>query len=83
MSGIIKVVGSVALAYYIWSPVLNVINIVDVASHSALHVCDDDVKDVTADAIMNKMEEHTTVTTDIATVVEEILHEDEIKAVDL
>ena len=54
--------------------------IVDVPSHYALHVCNDGVKDVAADATTNKVADH--VTTDIATVLEEILHEDENKAMD-
>ena len=61
---------------------LNVVNVVDVSSPSALHVCNDGVKDVTADATTNKVANHAIVTMDIATVMEEILHENENKAVD-
>ena len=64
----------VVLVYYIWSPLLNVINVVDVSSPSTLHVA--------GDATTKKVADHASVTTDIATVVEEILHDDGNNAVD-
>lgn len=54
----------------------------DVPCLSALYVCSDGVKDVAANATTNKVADHANVTTDITTVVEEILHEDKNKAVD-
>ena len=61
---------------------LNVVSILDLPSPYALHVCSDGVEDIAADAITNKVADHACVTTNIATVVEEILHEDGNKAVD-
>ena len=61
---------------------LNVVNVVDVSFPSALLVCNDVIKDVAADATMNKAEDHANVTTDIATMVEEIMHKDENKALE-
>lgn len=55
---------------------LNVVYVMDVPSPTALHVCSNDVKDVAIDAITKKMADHASVTSDIATLVEEILHED-------
>jgi hypothetical protein len=54
---------------------LNVVSVVDVPSPPALIVCSDVIKAVAADVTMNKAADHTSVTTDIATVVEEIMHE--------
>ena len=78
----IKVAGSVALVSYIWSPLLNDVSIVNVPSPSALHVCSDGVKDIAADATTNKVANHANVTTNIATVKEDILHKYGNKAVD-
>ena len=63
-------------------PLLNVVSVVDVPYPFALLVCSDVIKDVAADATMNKAADHASVTTDIATVVEEIVHEDGNKAVE-
>ena len=60
-------------------PLLNVVSIVDVPCPSALLVCSDVIKDVALDATMNKAAYHGSVTTDIITVVEEILHKDGIR----
>ena len=57
-------------------------NVVDVSFLSALFVCSGVIKDVAADATMNKAEDHVNVTTDIAMVVEKIVHEDENKALE-
>ena len=48
---------------------LNVVNIVDVSFPTSLLVCSDVIKDVAADATMNKAEDHANVTTDFATMV--------------
>ena len=61
---------------------LNVVSIVDVSSPSALLICSDIIKDVAADATMNKAANHDSVTTDIITVMEEIVHENENKALE-
>lgn len=63
-------------------PLLNVGSVVNVQSHSALLVCSDGVKDVAVDATTNKVTYHINVTTDIATVLEDIVHEDGNKAVE-
>lgn len=63
-------------------PLLNVGSVVNVQSHSALLVCSDGVKDVAVDATTNKVTYHISVTTDIATVLEDIVHEDKNKAVE-
>ena len=63
-------------------PLLNVVSIVDVPCPSALLICSDVIKDVAADATMNKAADHASVTIDIATVVEKIVHEDGNKAVE-
>ena len=68
--------------YYIWSPLLNVVNVVDVSSPSALHVCNHGIKDVAADVTTNKVADHANVTMNIATVMKEILDEDGNKVVD-
>jgi hypothetical protein len=59
-------------------PLLNVVIVVDVPS-----LCYSDViKDLAADATMNKAADHASFTTDIATMVDEIVHEDENKALE-
>ena len=63
-------------------PLLNVVSVMDVLCPSALLVCSDVIKDVAVDANMNKVADHANITTDIATVVEEIVHEDGNKAVE-
>ena len=63
-------------------PLLNVVSVVDVPCPFALLVCSNVIKDVAADATMNKAADHANVTTDIATVVEEIMYEDGNKAVE-
>ena len=52
------------------------------SSPSALFVCNDVIKDVVANAIMNKAADHANVTIDIAMVLEEIVHEDENNALE-
>jgi hypothetical protein len=61
---------------------LNVESVVDVSSPFALFVCSNVIKDVAADAIMNKVADHTNFTKNIATVVEEIVHEDRNKTLE-
>ena len=61
---------------------LNVVSVVDVMSPSALLICSDIIKDVAADAMMNKAADYASITTDIATVVGEILYEDGNKALE-
>jgi hypothetical protein len=63
-------------------PMLNVVSIVDVVSSFASFVCSDVMKDVAADATMNKAVDHANFITDIATVVEEIVHKDGNKALE-
>jgi hypothetical protein len=58
---------------------LNVVSVVDVPSSSTLLVCNDVIKNIAADATTNKATDHVSFTTDIATVVEEIVHENENK----
>ena len=55
---------------------LNVVSVVDVPSPFALLICNDVIKDVAANVTINKAADHASVTTDIATVMEEIVHED-------
>ena len=62
-------------------PLLNVVSVVDVPCSFALLVCSDVIKDIAADATMNKVADHASVTTDITTVVEEIVHKDGNEAV--
>lgn len=61
---------------------MNVVSVVDVTSPSALLVCSDVIKEIAADATMNKPTNHVNVTTDITTVVEDIVHEDGNKALE-
>ena len=61
---------------------LNVMSIVDVSCPSALFVCSNFIKNVAADATINKVADHASVTTDIARVVEDIVHKDGNKAVE-
>ena len=61
------------------APLLNVVSVVDVLSRYALFVCSDVIKDVATDATMNKAADQACVTTNIAMVVEEIIHENEKK----
>ena len=51
-------------------------------SPSALLVCSDIIKDFATDVIMNKKTDHTRVATNIAMVVEEIMHKDENKTLE-
>ena len=55
---------------------LNVVSVVDVPSSSTLFIYSDVIKNVAADATMNKAADHASVTTDIGTVVEDIVDED-------
>ena len=61
---------------------LNIMSVLDVSSPSALFVCSNVAKDVAADATINKAADHAIVTTNIATVVEEIVYKDEIKTLE-
>ena len=61
---------------------LNVVSVVDVLSPPALFVCSDVIKDVASHATIHKAADHASVTTDITTVVEEIVHEDGNKALE-
>ena len=57
---------------------LNIVSVVNVSYPSALFVCSNVVKDVAADTTMNKVANHVS----IATVVEEIVHENENKVLE-
>ena len=61
-------------------PLLIVVNVVDVSSPSALFVCNDVIKDVAVDAIMNKLTDHASNTTNIVTMVKKVVHEYRNKA---
>lgn len=63
-------------------PLLNVVNVVDVSSPSALLVCIDVIKDVAVDVIMNKSTDHASNTTNIVTMVKNVVHEDRNKALE-
>lgn len=63
-------------------PLLNVVSVVDVSSPSVLIVCSDVIKDVTTDVTMNVFTDHVNVKKDIATLVEEMVHEEAIKALE-
>ena len=63
-------------------PLLNVVSVVDVPCPSALLVCSNVIKNVAADASINKAADHGNITTDITAVVEEIVHKDGNKAVE-
>ena len=60
----------------------NVVSVVDVSSPFALLVCNNVIEDILADATMNKAAYHGNITTDIITVVKEIMHNDENKALE-
>ena len=60
-------------------PMLIVVSVVDVPTHYILFVCRGVIKDVAADATMNKTADHISVTNDIVMVVEDIVYEDRNK----
>ena len=60
----------------------NVVSVVDVSSPFALLVCNNVIEDILADATMNKAAYHGNITTDIITVVKEIMYNDENKALE-
>ena len=59
---------------------LNTLSVVDVSSPSTLLICSNVAKDVAADTTINKAADHAIETTNIVTVMEEIVYKDENKA---
>ena len=59
---------------------LNILSVVDVSSLSTLLICSNVAKDVAADTTINKAADHAIETTNIVTVMEEIVYKDENKA---